>query len=631
MSDSPDVFASKPVDEHPPNPPNPPEEVSQPEDEPVNLGRIMDDLIEHYLRRYLGLGDHVPELFCLYGVMTHCLDIATHAPRLFLRSATPRCGKTTCIKILSQFVRQPEIVSEVSRAALLHTIAETGSTVMCDEADESIAGHKPLFGILHSGHDKEGAHIKQMYRGENTRFSTFAFIIFGSIGNLHPQIMDRSVIVDMQRDNEARPKFRPERAEELREMRLKFSQWAEANSEFLASYDPSMPDLRNDRAEDNWRLMIGIADLAAGEWPHRARAAAVHFSRGAEPEVSEPEALIHDIKEVWGGTPDRIRSTELVAKLRDMEGRPWSTLNPDRMAKLLRNFPDGRGGRIKSNQLRFGHGTSADNWHGYESWQFENANSRYPKPVAGVAPVAPETTWPSLDEIAAAVQAVRDELGIAKAARAGFASESPATGATGATEATPAEPVAPGPVVEPKPSGVTPEMHAKIMESMAEKDPESYAELMKEAQAKAATSPLRADAGGTSAAAPATPEPAAPRAEGTMGVEPGELPGMATADAHIRSLNEEHCKRGRGRPKGSRSKLSDRRKKRELVMNQGGAWYVAGRNNATHWHRWEERLDGDMWRSIPDSDTYEPIGQRPEEAEASSQNDESPPLAEAAE
>jgi hypothetical protein len=85
------------------------------------------------------------------------------------------------------------------------------------------------------------------------------------------------------------------------------------------------------------------------------------------------------------------------------------------------------------------------------------------------------------------------------------------------------------------------------------------------------------------AAAPATPEPAAPRAEGTMGVEPGELPGMATVDAHIRSLNEEQRKRGRGRPKGSQSEPSDRRKKRELVMNQGGAWYVAGRNNATHW------------------------------------------------
>jgi hypothetical protein len=145
--------------------------------------------------------------------------------------------------------------------------------------------------------------------------------------------MDRCVIADMERDNEGRPRFRPERAQELREIGHKFSKWVADNSELLAAYDPVMPDLRNDRTEDNWRLMIAIADLAGGTWPHRARAAAVHLSGRAEPEVSEPEALITDIYQVWPGDPARIKSSELVAKLRDMEGRPWSSLTADRMAK----------------------------------------------------------------------------------------------------------------------------------------------------------------------------------------------------------------------------------------------------------------------------------------------------------
>jgi hypothetical protein len=84
----------------------------------VDLGRTMDDLIERYLRPYLALDTHVAELFVLYGVGTHCLDIASHAPRLFLRSATPRCGKSTAIKVMAQFVRNAEIVSEVSRSGI---------------------------------------------------------------------------------------------------------------------------------------------------------------------------------------------------------------------------------------------------------------------------------------------------------------------------------------------------------------------------------------------------------------------------------------------------------------------------------------------------------------------------------
>jgi hypothetical protein len=419
---------------------------------PIDLARTMDDLIERYLHPHLALNAHIAELFVLYGVGTHGIDIATHAPRLFLRSATPRCGKSTAIKVLAQFVRRGEIISEVSRSSLFHTIDETGATILLDEADESVAGHKPLFAVLHCGHDREGAFIKQMYRGVNTRFSTFAFIIFGCIGNLHPQLMDRGVIADMQRDNEGRPRFRPERGQELREIGRKFSKWVADNSELLAAYDPLMPNLRNDRAEDNWRLMIAIADLAGGDWPHRARAAAVHLSVRGEPEISEPETLVLDIHQVWGGDPPKIRSTDLAAKLRDMEGRPWSGLTPDRMAKILKVFQNGRGGQIKPQQLRFG---PIGGVHGYERWQFEDAFRRYARPVAAVADQT--ASWPSLDEIAAAVEAVRAELAD-EAAR----DEAVATAPT--TEATLATP-------EPEPGhvfGITPEIHEAIMKRMAE-------------------------------------------------------------------------------------------------------------------------------------------------------------------
>jgi hypothetical protein len=145
-----------------------------------------------------------------------------------------------------------------------------------------------------------------------------------------------------------------------------------------------------------------------------------------------------------------------------MEGRPWPSLTAARMAHILKAFPDGRGGQIKPQQLKFGQGTSAPNLHGYEGWQFENAFVRYARPVAPVADVATQTAWPSLDEIAEAVDAVRAEIA-AKAAR----DEAVATAPT--TEATPAIPEpAPKPVV-----GITAEMHEPIMKRMAEEQAEA--------------------------------------------------------------------------------------------------------------------------------------------------------------
>jgi predicted lipoprotein with Yx(FWY)xxD motif len=43
----------------------------------------------------------------------------------------------------------------------------------------------------------------------------------------------------------------------------------------LIDPDPSIPAALNDRAADNWRPLIAIADLAGGEWPQLARQASL--------------------------------------------------------------------------------------------------------------------------------------------------------------------------------------------------------------------------------------------------------------------------------------------------------------------------------------------------------------------
>ena len=82
-----------------------------------------------------------------------------------------------------------------------------------------------------------------------------------------------------------------------------------------------MPDL-NDRAADNWRPLLAIADLAGGTWPEEARRAACLLS-GEEQDGAIGVELLRDIRSAFG-YDDVIRSSDLVAKLTADPERPWA-------------------------------------------------------------------------------------------------------------------------------------------------------------------------------------------------------------------------------------------------------------------------------------------------------------------
>jgi hypothetical protein len=72
------------------------------------------------------------------------------------------------------------------------------------------------------------------------------------------------------------------------------------NVEHLRDADPAMPDLGDDRATDNWRPLIAIADLIGSDWARKARDAAVCLTSGrATDDLPEGVRLLHDIKTVF--------------------------------------------------------------------------------------------------------------------------------------------------------------------------------------------------------------------------------------------------------------------------------------------------------------------------------------------
>lgn len=78
------------------------------------------------------------------------------------------------------------------------------------------------------------------------------------------------------------------------------------------------------RAADNWRPLIAIADAAGGDWPKRAREIA-HSTETAKQDQSTRAMLLADIRDIQREShSDRIGSAELATILGAMENRPWS-------------------------------------------------------------------------------------------------------------------------------------------------------------------------------------------------------------------------------------------------------------------------------------------------------------------
>ena len=382
----------------------------KPWDEPVALATILDAIVERFNHYISALSDGIAEAVALYVPFTYAIDHTIYAPRLLLKSPVRGCGKSTFIDILGQLVRRPEILLSISRAEMLHILDEEQRVLLLDEADYSVKGHKALFAILNGGWYRPTAYLRQRDRGHGRRYCVYGPVIFGAIGNLLDSLEDRCIIVELEaetpEEKSRRQKFRADRAPELHDLARKCRRWVMDNSEIIDAYDPAMPELKSSRAEDNWRMLVSLADLAGGDyWPTRAREIAVKLSGSATQTESEPLMLIRDIDACWGTKPV-VKSVELTTKLQRLEGRPWPTLTPAKLASVLRAFPDGKGGHIRPTQHH-----RAGKWGNvYHLWQFRNAFARYAR-AADATPTeaTPPGLFPTPEEVAAAVAVARGE------------------------------------------------------------------------------------------------------------------------------------------------------------------------------------------------------------------------------
>jgi hypothetical protein len=345
---------------------------------PVDSAELLDELADAFAEHAI-LPPGGADAAALWTLHAWAHDAAIISPFLTYESPEKRCGKTTSLKLHALLAPRALTMANVTMAALFRMLEKYRPTAIIDEADTFLRKDDELRGVLNSGHDRGSAYVIRTVGDdfEPKLFSTWAPKAIGLIGRLPDTLTDRSIVIPMRRkrpDEKVR-RLRTDRPPAfVEDLRCKAARWRDDNLEALRSADPEMPRVLSDRAADNWRPLLAIADLAGAGWGERARAAAAVLSgNGGQEDESARAMLLADIRDVFNDRGEKVSSADLADVLAKLEHRPWpewkhgKPITPKQIASLLKPF------EIKPKTVRI----DGDTPKGRELEQFTDAFLRY--------------------------------------------------------------------------------------------------------------------------------------------------------------------------------------------------------------------------------------------------------------
>ena len=347
--------------------------------------------VENYVRRFVAFpSEGAVVAFVLWAAHTHALDAFESTPRLALLSPEPGSGKTRAQEILELLVMNPLFSLNTSAAALFRTVADPDGrpVVLIDECDtifgpKASKDNEDIRGFVNAGHRRGAVAHRCVIRGKEidvVAFPAFAAVSLSGLDDLPDTIMTRSVVIRMRRrapHEKVEPYRRRLHAHEGHDLRDRLDCELSRCEPELADSWPDMPDGVEDRAADVWEALLAVADIAGGDWPDRARVAAVADVAGSR-QGGETLGirLLADVRRAFADHQvDKLPTTDLLLYLNSLEDAPWGDLrgkplDPRGLSRRLTKY------EITPRNIRIG-----DQVHkGYVHDDLTDAWSRYLSP-----------------------------------------------------------------------------------------------------------------------------------------------------------------------------------------------------------------------------------------------------------
>ncbi|HTR79165.1 MAG TPA: DUF3631 domain-containing protein, partial [Gemmatimonadaceae bacterium] len=273
--------------------------------EPVDGAELLDELVA-WFSDYVHQprpGAVAEALWCAASWFVDCLD---YAPVLTVISATKRCGKTHLLHLLRPVARRgyASSGSGVTTAVIFRLNDKHRPTLCIDEAERLAGRHadRELIGMLNAGY-RRGARVQRCIERDGdfevVEFDAYGFRSLAAIGRLWDTIMDRAIVVRLERrPGDVRVRRFAERAvdREGLDFARRLRRWADDHRDDVAAaaLESPRPEWLDDRACDNWSGLLAVAAVAGGSWIERGLEAA-RILTGDNDAADHTELLVHDV------------------------------------------------------------------------------------------------------------------------------------------------------------------------------------------------------------------------------------------------------------------------------------------------------------------------------------------------
>ncbi len=244
------------------------------------------DSVHTFLRRFVAFPSPAcVDAVTLWAAHAHMVEHFHTTPRLAVLSTEPESGKTRVLEILDLLTPSSMLIFSPTVATIFRKLAKEQVTLLFDEVDTVFTSrgkddqNEDLRALLNAGY-RRGASIPRCVgpRHDVVDFKVFAAVALAGIGDLPDTITTRSIVIKMRRRSateqieQYRVRVNEPQGHELRD---RLALWAGSVGPAVGNAWPNLPEGVVDRRAEAWEPLIAVADAAGGDWPERARVAAV--------------------------------------------------------------------------------------------------------------------------------------------------------------------------------------------------------------------------------------------------------------------------------------------------------------------------------------------------------------------
>lgn len=271
---------------------------------------VMSAIRDAWFARYSASSAAALDLFMLWAAHTWYREAASGGglgrlsfratPRLFLLSSEPGSGKTLVLELLNEICANTfGLDEEPTEYGLISSLADEHATVLLDEGDILFGRggrHEGVRAVVNAGY--AGSATKKTGRNGGTRKPVFGPIAIAALSRMATATdgrldatFDRAIVVEMKKGVPCEdPDTRSAADGQVAAKALCWMAGVTRDKVLAAAVNSSLNLCGlSGRAAQIWRPLFAIADVVGGDWPERARRAALEFSSAGSGAGSDSE------------------------------------------------------------------------------------------------------------------------------------------------------------------------------------------------------------------------------------------------------------------------------------------------------------------------------------------------------